>query len=212
MRTKKRSLWKDLLDPKSQPKRTAGAGSGGSLVPKTPAPERRRRRRRGRALKLHLRAGVELSVPCRNALAAVISGQGRLGPYHGPCWVPVRLVERGAGTAAVAELLERGWLETWDGIAGGPALTLTPYAADQLDVELIEVGIDETPVWTRRSPENSTRPIRLMWHNWEFTVPLTEDLIDPAPPVDEFVINHLSGKPVLLWGRRIRRDKRLKAG
>ena len=86
------------------------------------------------------------------------------------------------------------------------------FAKNGLDVELIEVGIDETPVWTRRSPENSTRPIRLMWHNWEFTVPLTEDLIDPAPPVDEFVINHLSGKPVLLWGRRIRRDKRLKAG
>ena len=73
-------------------------------------------------------------------LDAVIAGDGSLGPYPGPCWVPREKLERAGSAKTLVALIGAGWLEIWEGIEGGPAFTLTPYAADQLGVELIEVG------------------------------------------------------------------------
>jgi hypothetical protein len=43
---------------------------------------------------------------------------------------------------------EAGWIAVWDGEVG-PIVTLTPLAAERLQVVLIERGPDETPRWAR---------------------------------------------------------------
>jgi hypothetical protein len=148
----------------------------------------------------------------RVALEAVIAGDGGLGPDSGPCWIPRARVEETTAPAVVEELLEQGWLELWRGIEGGPALTLTPYAANQLGVELIEVGMDETPVWAYQGDVDPYRPIRVRRNVHERPLPYPELLIDPAPPVADLVVDGWSGQPLRLWGRTISRDYRLKAG
>jgi hypothetical protein len=121
-------------------------------------------------------------------------------------------VEQTIEPAVIDALVEQGWLELWLGIQQGPAVTLTPYAADRLGVELIEVGLDETPVWAHRGDVDPGRPIRIRRNVHERPLPYPEQLIDPAPPVPDIVIDGWSGEPIRLWGRTISRDHRLKAG
>jgi len=148
----------------------------------------------------------------QGVLDVIIAGNGTLGRHPGPCWVPRARFEQEAEVAIVNVLIAAGWLEVWEGIDGGPALTLTPYAADQLEVELIEIGMEETPVWVHRNPLNDRAPIRLQRHGRTGSLPFPDAVADPGSSSPHHVLGDEPDQPVRLWGRTVTIDKRLRAG
>jgi hypothetical protein len=103
------------------------------------------------------------------------------------CQSPAQVAEAlGSDVEETTELLSRmdleGWIDVWDGDAG-PIVTLTPLAAERLQVVLVEYGPDETPRWARAGEPVPPPPRAKHVCRSERHASL-EGLIDPDPPPD----------------------------
>lgn len=125
-------------------------------------------------------------------------------------WSPTADLEAtGHALETLAGLQFLGLVEPW-GSSADLVWTLTPWGATLLEVIIIEHGSDEVPRWGRpadvprfiRSVRESTRHCALKF---------PEQLADKAPgPAEEFLLDEASGEPLLLFGRTVVKDKRIK--
>ena len=107
-------------------------------------------------------------------LAEVIAGPGWLPSQPGAAWTQRRVLELVFGSQTIVSLIALGWLADWPELE---AVTLTPWAADQLGVRIEERPGDEIEVWVPATdPEH---PFRLP--KYQGALPCLEQLPDPTP-------------------------------
>lgn len=154
-------------------------------------------------------------------LFTVIEGPDAMPGHPGPCWTPRSNLEKRWPGELLDDLVVGGWLEPWEGIVGGPALTLTPLAAARLEVELDEFDWDETPSWVRAG--TSDHPVIIPRHQrCGAPLPYPEQVVDPRSARErqlltfddrdssDYATDHDEGEPVTLWGMTIPIDERIK--
>jgi hypothetical protein len=156
-----------------------------------------------------------------DVLAAIVRGPDATVSHPGPCWTRRAVLEERWPAELLDDLVVNGWLETWEGIVGGDALTLTPLAAGRLRVELDEFDVDETPSWVAAG--QSDHPIRIPRHlRCGLPLPYPERVVDPRSvreqgvltfddrDASDYATDHQAGDPVRLWGMSIVIDNRIK--
>lgn len=151
-----------------------------------------------------------LSVESVDVLTTVVAGPGAMPGHPGPAWTPRADVDRLHGSDVVADLIGGGWLEVWEGVVGGPLVTLTPLAACRLDVELDEFDADETPGWVASG--RAQHPVRVAPLRYQVPLPYPDRVVDPASvrPVEYLRDEAWSDEPVTLWGRPVPIDPRVR--
>lgn len=107
------------------------------------------------------------------------------------------------GVETVFALIIDGLLDVWP-LDDGPAVTLSPWTAEALDVELAEFGSLETPRWVERG--KYVPPVRIRKFPGEIDMPSPELVADCLPP--EILLDD-EGEPVRLWNRTIPLDPRI---
>jgi hypothetical protein len=137
---------------------------------------------------------------------------------HAPrAWTPAA----GLDGSAVADLVALGVVAPWSedrkgrAIAGGPYLTLTPWGAALLGVEVAERweleggNAEEVPHWAPAGlPE---RPVRLPRRACEYRLAAPESVPDPRPGPEQAVDD--DGEPLTLFGGvPVMVDRRMGAG
>jgi hypothetical protein len=97
----------------------------------------------------------------------------------------------------------------------GVVLTLTPRGADRLGVEIVEELVTDRPRW---GPLDSGPRYALMpRYRRTCSLEFPEEIVDPAPSPEQYLLDEVSGKPVLLFaggggpGVPVVRDRRIKA-
>lgn len=129
----------------------------------------------------------------------------------GLAWSPLgHLKNAGHHPDTIAALVRSGWLVTWD-LQEGTQVTLTPWAADQLGVELEEFGLEELPGWQKVEPGRTPRPIRLPWEPKRRTLFDLRLVRDPRPAPgqeEDVLLDPSTGVPMILFGQLIKRAKR----
>ncbi len=122
----------------------------------------------------------------------------------------IYLVASGHEPSTMASLVRRGWLVLWttpdDPACNtsrrtcpcGLVVTLTPWAAEEQSVEIIEEGTAERPRWTRirydergKRTEKGKPPI----HAFAYELRLPETIPDPTPG-PEFMVDEESGEEI----------------
>jgi hypothetical protein len=81
-------------------------------------------------------------------------------------------------------LINEGWIDPWPGFPTGPAYTLTPWAARELRVKLVEFGVEETPRWVTESTPDHSPPLAGRIYRGHGAMAL---ILDPAPAVEQIV-------------------------
>jgi hypothetical protein len=127
----------------------------------------------------------------------------------------------GLDETAVAALVAAGVVEPWAedrrgrAIAGGPYLTLTPWGAWALGVELVEHLVvadgeaEEVPRW--QAVGRDPRPVRLPRRACEYRLAAPELVPDPRPGPEQAVDD--DGEPLTLFGGvPVMVDRRMGAG
>gem|GEM_PF-1920401 len=142
---------------------------------------------------------MQLPEPQGKALDAIVAG--RLA------WSTAKELARLGHTAETLEALEAaGLVERWE-LPKELAWTLTSWGAFKLGLEIVEVGREEDPRWgTQADVVKYHRVFRQRGH-YEMKYP--ELLCDPAPGPD-VLIDPISEEPLVLFGRTVVIDKRLK--
>lgn len=130
-------------------------------------------------------------------------------------WVAqVYLAASGHDPATLTGLIEKGLLVPWDtppdpACLASPAappcglvLTLTPYGAERLGVEVVEAGPAERPRWERirydergRRTDRGKPAIRAFRYESRLRLP---ELIPDTAPGPEYYVDEESGKPIRL--------------
>jgi len=117
---------------------------------------------------------TEMSETESAVLAEVIAGPGWLPNQPGAAWTQRRVLELVFGSQTIVSLIALGWLADWPELE---AVTLTPWAAEQLGVRIEERLGDEIEVWVPMTDPEP--PFRLP--KYQGALPCLEQLPDPAP-------------------------------
>ncbi|AGA28720.1 hypothetical protein [Singulisphaera acidiphila] len=123
-------------------------------------------------------------------------------------WSPIAdLKLLGHTPETLAGLQALGLVEPW-GSAADLVWTLTPWGATVLEVVIIEHGPNEVPRWSQ--PWNAPRFVRVPRHRHEMRWPWMEELPSrDLGPLDVLILGE-DAKPLLLFGRTVVKDKRIK--
>jgi len=118
-------------------------------------------------------------------------------------WVRVAAL---GDTETVLTLVGDGLLDLWelDEGMGGYAVTLSPWTAESLGLELAEYGSLETPRWVEKG--TFVPLIRIRRFPGETDMPHPELVPDCLPP--EILLSE-EGEPVILWRQTIPIDPRI---
>jgi hypothetical protein len=117
---------------------------------------------------------IDLSESESAVLAEIIAGPGWLPNQPGQAWTQRRVLELVFGSQVIAGLITLGWLVDWPELE---AITLTPWAADQLGVKIEERPGDEIEVWVPTTDPEP--PFRLP--KYQGPLPCLDQLPDPMP-------------------------------
>jgi hypothetical protein len=165
--------------------------------------------------KNHLQKGAAmrdlgLGVESMAVLVAVVAGPGCKTGHPGTAWTPRIDLEKEHGAGQVDLLIGSGWLDVWEGVIGGPLVTLTPLAAARLNVELDEFDTDETPGWVASG--EAEHPVRVPPLRYHVPLPYPERVVDKSsvPPVEYLRDEAWSDEPVTLWGMPVPIDHRIR--
>jgi len=108
----------------------------------------------------------------------------------------------------VDQMVLSGILDPWP---EEQAVTLSARTAAVLRVRLEEFGLAEIPRWVPES--DPIRPVRLFTRlGSAFVLPLAhpESIQDQTPGPADILIDQVSEKPIILFGRTVRIDSRIK--
>ena len=116
------------------------------------------------------------------------------------------LVRLGHTTETLEALETAGLVARWE-LPRETAWTLTPFGAWSLGREIVEVGSQEDPRWGW--PAEMPKFQRVIREHGHYAMKLPELIADKTPG-PEFLIDPVDEEPLILFGRTVVIDKRLK--
>jgi len=151
----------------------------------------------------------DLATESQAVIADVRDGVPRNG-HPGLAWSRVPdLMRAGHAEATIRSLITQhrvwGWLALW---CRGKAelVTLTPWAAAQLDSEIDERGADDEPFWVRCGQWQ--HPIHLPRQRSTVRMDFVKEF-EEADRRPVYLLDEFTGEPVSLLGRLVKIDRRM---